>query len=436
MADTSSTLRQSIAEVMGVSTPSQFRVSIVLTNDNGTMDAYSPIEINRMTIDQQFYEKFTDDIYVNFKIASRDYHTLYVNRQGLRATLTLSFTDVMGYPSKASTPIVKQYVATLVDPKDMSKSTPDLQHRVVPDMELTLKLFDSDAYRLRHQGISGIYHDTQLPVVLGHILNTYGIAKSHIAPGVNTHTFPHVVVPGLHEFSTVFGYLQKYYGVYDLGLASYITDSTLWIFPPFDTNPVYPTHLRVYQAIVGAYAGAPSYHRQMDDTTLSIVLNNMPQVNDHAYRDSEHAGTAAMILRASPEIDGIVSQNSGVLTYNQDSSMIIRRSNPNLVEPDKHFVRYLGQTDNIQQVTSHLAAKQYVEASIQWSMAIPFKITPGQATTYFHDENGVTKSRTGQVRRIHYDITRASNGGRRSGTVVHQCHASVVLHLDPNEQTV
>lgn len=435
MVQLNTTLPRLTDKVMNKIMPAQFSVTLTLVSADGSW-RFAPLDLDATHIRQDFISNFTDDVIVTFKIAAANYHTLYQSRQGLRAILKLSFLDAHGSPQLSIPPIVKTYVATLVNPHDVSRTVTNVNLRVDPDMETTLKLFEPDAYRVRHESVSGIYRGNKLDDIIGHLANAYGLSKVHITATDNDHTWDHVLIPAYKQFKHVFDFLQHQYGVYYQGLTAYFTEGYLWVYPPFDTNPLFPTQVKIYQAKEGSYAGSPSFHTWESSDVLSVVSNHRAGNIDRSINDSENTGTAVMFTRASPEVDGIVSQNSGVLTYNQDTAIVIRRTTPNLTEDGKHFMRYAHQTDNIQHLTSHLAEMQHIETTITWDMAVPFQIKPGQLITYYSDENGKTVSRTGQVSRSYYKITRASGSGRINGKVVFECQGYLTLRLSPTAQVV
>ena len=432
----SSTMTSLLGSVMSSTSPAQFMVGLTLVSDDGSW-TYEPMAIESFVVSQEFYEGFCDDVTLGFHISSKDYSELFNNRHGLRGVLTLTFLTSLSQISLQTKPMVRKYIVTLIDPRDPKMSMVNVNARVSPDTQVTLKLFEEQAYKVRRMSVSGGYINTDLSSVIGHLFNSYGLTNAHLTTVDNPHVFTQVVLPGAIEFHEVFGYLQSRYGVYNQGMAAYYTNGSLWVYPPFDTNPLFPTQVRLYQAAQGSYAAAPSFHKWETTDVLSIVTNGQPAVVDHSVNDSENNGTAITFLRAAPEVDGIISQSStGVLTYNQDSVITVRRATPNLTTPDEHYTRYAHQTDNIQQLTSHLSEKQHMEITVQWSMAVPFYLQPGQLVTYYSDENGKVVKRTGQTRKAVYITTRAPGGGRLNGRVVHQCHAALTLHLCPTPQVV
>lgn len=423
------TLSAAIANVMSAYSPAQYLLSLQLLSTVNTSFTYSPMIIDQLTIKQDFFGQYTDNITISFEVASNDYASIQDNSQGLTAVLKITYLDHNGKIVYTPPPQTYTFNATLVNPKDVRRQLSDVSARTTPDTTMTLRLIDKTVYDLRHIQINGIYQKTTLSDAISHISQTFKFKTMHLVNPDNTHTYDHLIIPPSKGFSEIYTYLQTKYGVYMKGLNFYATNGVLYIYPPYETGVVFPQTVQIYQADDGAYAGAPSFH-STTGTTTQIVVNKESRSGDLTITSGENKGTASMFLRASSLMDGVVSIDSKKgAAYQPNVAATLRMNNPRLATPNTHNSSYGKATDNLFSVATNLASGQAVMMEVVWGHAQPFLLMPGCAVRYSYDKNGAQMTMNGILEGIQCTLNRDT---RVSAGMLCLSSGKLILRLEPD----
>lgn len=422
-------LAASIASVMSSPSPAQFLLKIDFLSKTNSKFAYTPLIVDNLVIKQDFAHEYADNIVISFMVASADYATIQDNAEGLLAVLTITSLDRLG--STVYNPPPQQYIyqATIVNPKDIRRQLSDVSQRTLPDTTISIRLIDQTIYDLRHINIHGIYQNTTLADVMSHIAQTFNFKTLHLVPPDNTHTYDHIVIPPNKNFSEVFTYLQKTYGVYMKGLNFYGSNGVLYIYPPYETGPTFPQTCVVYQADDGAYAGAQAFHKTTG-TTTEIVVNRESFSQDITVTSGENKGTASMFLRSSALVDGVVTvdETKGV-QYQTGLSASLRLQNPRLASGNAQHTTYAKATDNPFSMATALASGQAVMVAADWGHAVPFLLLPGCTVRYSYDQDGVQMTQTGILEGVQCDLNRDARVG---AGVMYLSSGKLILRLQPD----
>ncbi len=422
-------LTQSIEAVMLARSPAQLLLDLTLISKSNSNFTYTPLIIDSLKINQDFAHSYTDSIIISFEIASADYANIQDNIQNLMAVLTFTSVDSIGRVVYTPAPHKLTYRATIVNPKDVRRQLSDVASRSLPDTTIELRLIEQTIYDLRHIEINGIYQTTTLAEVLTHLAQSFNFKTLHLVPPDNTHVYDHIIIPPSKGFDEVFTYLQSTYGVYMKGLNFYGSGGILYIYPPYETKPVFPQTCVVYQADDGAFAGASSFHKTTGSTT-EIVVNRESQSQDLTISAGENKGTASMFLRSSALVDGVVyvDPTTGP-QYQSDVAATLRLQQPRLAQINAHNSSYVKATDNPFSMATSLAAGQALMLKADWAHAIPLLLQPGCAVRYSYDHNGAQLSQTGILEGAQYSLHRNARG---SFGIIYVCSGSLMFRLQPN----
>jgi len=401
-------LTASVAAVMAAPTPAQYALSLQLLSKRDPTFSYTPILIDMFKVIQNFSHTYTDDVTIGWQIASADYAKIQDAAQDLMAVLTLTALDRFGSRVYTPAPIQITYRATIVDPKDVRRQLSDVAVRTTPDTTILLRLIDQTVYDLRHIQVNGIYQKTKLADVITHLAQTFNFKTLHLVTPDNVHVYDHIVIPPSKGFAEVFTYLQVNYGVYMKGLNFYASNGVLYVYPPYETNPTFPQTCVIYQADDGAYAGASAFHK-VTGTTTEIVVNRESESKDLTITSGENKGTAAMFLRSSALVDGVVTVDPDKgAQYQTGLSAALRLQNPRLAQNGAQNSSYVKSTDNPFAMATSLAAGQAVMVMVDWAHASPFLLQPGCQVRYSYDQDGVQMTQTGILEGAQYTLNQGA----------------------------
>lgn len=427
-------LRDTILEVMGDQTPTLFNLQLFLRSETDGTFEYFPDQIDTLVIEQNFIGMTNDVLYIKFPVSPADYAVIYKQYNGLLATLIITYVDVYGSPAVSVAPVVKQYRATIVNPVDIQKKIHDSQLRITPDMNMEIQLIEEQAYDVLRARINGLYTSTTLTDCIRHIAVSQGITSVEMVPLENTHTYDHILIPPYKSFADVFGYLQRRYGCYSTGLNYYLTNGTLFIYPPFDTDPNASTEytIRMYLSEKGDFAGCHSYH-DVSGNVISLVTTTHPEIVDHTVAGSENEGTAFMFLRSSKLVDGVIHvDNTNGPAFTDDVGMTVKLNNTKQVGTGYQNVTYAKSTDNPFAHMSRLAASQAVIMHASWIHPKPFLIPPGSPISYSYDSAGTVATQNGIVEGL---ICQYNRGPQGAAGYIFQGVGQLTLRLSPNATT-
>lgn len=421
-------LISAIQRVVGVRASTMLAISVKFISSSDSTFSYSPIVIDKLNFSQDYLHLYTDDITIEFHLASADYAKLYAHLQDLHMILTLKAVSEEGVIDLFITPMQQTYRAVIINPRDITKEITDASRRTEIDTTIKIRLIEDDIYTARQQSLHAVYQTMPVKDVLRSITNAFGLTTLEMIEPDNVHKYDHVVLPAMQTFANAYEWVQAKYGVYMCGMNHYYTRGVLYVYAPYDTSPVTAHTLSVYQAERGYCQGSSIFHRVTNGNT-ELVTNTIHAAHDGAVAAGENHGTAASYLRASEIVDGIVKVNPKTgARFVTDPALTIALNDPKLVASKTVKNKYATMTDNPFALASNIAMHQSTRVHIDWNHAVPYVLTPGQKVSYNSDENGLVRNRSGILEGITYTIGRLTRAG---GNDVYACKASLTLRLDP-----
>lgn len=421
-------LFSAITKVIGGEANTLLAIKVSFLSSSDASFSYAPLVIESLSIGQKFNIQYADDITVGFNIASADYAQLFANSQNLMAILTIRFANSQGQVSLTATPVQKTYRAIIIDPRDISKEVTDAALRTELDTSIKIRLIEDAVYQARQQTLNMIYQTTTQSEAIRSIANAFGMTSLSLVTPDNVERYDHIIIPPTRDFSNIFSWLQYKYGVYMCGINHYFTGGMLYVYAPFDTAPNTTNSITILQAEQGMGSGSQTYS-SISGNVITIVTDSVLHSHDNSVSAAENRGTAVSFLRSSELIDGIVAvtDQSGA-QFVSDPALTISLNNSRLAQSDTSRTRHAKMTDNPFSLASHLVEKQSLTTRVEWKMAIPFYLSPGEKVMYNSDENGTIRQRSGILENVVYEIGRVP---RTSGTDLFACIATLTLRLDP-----
>lgn len=421
-------LISAIKRVVGVKASTMLSLSVKFISSSDSTLAYSPVVIDKLNFKQDYLNLYTDDITLEFQLATADYATLYAHLQDLHVILTMKSVSEEGVIDLYLTPTQQTYRAIIINPRDVTKEVTDASKRTEIDTSIKVRLIEDDIYIARQQSLHTVYQTMPVKDVIRSMTNAFGLTSLDLIEPDNIHKYDHVVLPAMQSFANAYEWVQAKYGVYMCGMNHYYTRGVLYVYAPYDTSPVTRNTLTVYQAETGYCQGSSIFHRVTNGNT-ELVTNTIHAAHDGALAAGENHGTATSYLRASGIVDGIVSVNPTTgPQFVDDTSLTIALNDPKLAASGTVKNKYATMTDNPFALATNIAMHHSTSVHIEWNHAVPYVLTPGQKVSYNSDENGLVRCRSGILEGIVYSIGRLT---RAAGSDIYACKASLTLRLDP-----
>jgi hypothetical protein len=429
-----STLLTSAKKVMASASPANFVISARFINsDPAATFSFSPLKIDEIIIDRDYIANYTDEIDLMMTISPHDYALLQDQGQNLMCVMTITYALPSGKLIYDPKPVLIQYKAVINDPRDVRKAIPDIQNYKDPSTPISIRLFEPSIYNLRHTKINSIYQNATVSEALHAITQSLGIERLHMVPLDNTHRYDHIDIASYQAIDSVYGYMHSKYGMYEKGATSYLTGGCLYVYPAFETAPVYDKTVIFYQVPTGDFTGSHVFHR-IENNSISIVVNSQPESYDLSIAGSENIGTGFIFTRASRMTDGFTAIDSkDGAKFTEMPSLSISLTSSRTMSKDAHNIFHIKATDNPYPSMSLLASHQASLMEVVWMNADPFQLDPGHAVSYHYDLNETMVKKTGIVERARFRIV---CGERINDKYLFAAVGTLLLRLSPNETRV
>lgn len=424
-------LFRAIQKVLGKQSATSVSLSLKVTSPSNPSWAWEVMFIDRMMVIQDFLGMYGDDITCDVKISPAQALRLHENMGDLEASLTLTY---MGQSRRIKAlevePLTLKFRVMVVGARDLRRSIQGAKGRVEDTMDLTLRFIDPLLYDVRQRQFYTTFTNTTVGNAIRYIASAFGVKSLNMAPPDNTHVYDHIIIPPAKGFDEIWSYIQDTYGVYMKGICSYITNGTLYIYPPYEHRSNERIRAHFYLDDKGGHAGLPSYHSVSDDV-LEVVLDGDADVIDLSQMGGENIGTGLMFSRSNQILDGYTKTDDSGTELTHSSAMMIGVDSAKTAGADRHNVRQAhATTDNVFALSSQLMRYQAEIVQADWRMAVLWKLSPGQPVRYIYDDEGTLASTDGILDAIGYELINDGpiGGGKSSFSAM----GRVRLRIDPD----
>lgn len=421
---TSKQLETAIVEVLqpAQATPCFYKVRFVFTQSDSDW-TFEPDKLTGLNLVKQFVGTYFDDVSIGFEAHPLDIIDLLNRSQDLYCTIIAvphSWRNFLPYEEQQ---FVEKYRVIVEQPEDLMKQMNldkfttisdeealELRHREVL-MDISLQLINEFVYDSRHRRINAIFgNGSTVSQAVQFALNGLEIECADIAEINNTVPMNNMSIPPVHGMDSVFTYLQQAHGVFSKGLCAYYTNDTMYIWPPFETNPTSNETLHIFLAPKGNFEAHECYHYKNEDGDISVVSNTGTNTKNKMEHGAENIGTDQMLTNADKLIDHSGQMTgSGEYKLTQDRVSAAALSKDNTKVTDAQNVISRGTTANPYVASSELAANNGVEFSCGWKAATLEHFRPGQkVVVHYDDDKGRYTTQTGSMTGIGYKMQRAS----------------------------
>lgn len=420
----STSMSAAVDSVLGQTSLTDFTVDVQITNTQNQSFSYTPLFLDKITINQDFGGSFADEIFIEFAAGPTDYINIFNNSQGLVVSLRFVYVNPQTLQRVFTpVPIVRSYKALMMDPQDILKKYTTGTLLPTKDMPLTeqhirlaipvkLWLIEQDVYTIRQQQYHGTLYKSNMASMISYVTSQFNIKQIYLVDPDNTLVWNHIVVPPSHNFDEIFDYLQVTYGVYMKGLDWYYTNSILYVYPAYENNPKIKYVANIYNAPNGNYAGLLSFHSSdASSNSVNIVSTTGVDTTDISRPSAEDSGNSFSFMRASSIVDNYVTTNANGTFVNNNNSLTVGTKIDRMTTPSASNPKYTKTTDNIFYESSKLAKLNTVLIKCGWKKAVPFLLYPGHNIKYHFDKNGVFTNTQGILEGVSYKFTRSQKMG-------------------------
>lgn len=423
-----------------------FDIHCLLYSPSDTTLQLIPEYIDQFTIVQRYHSDYTDNIRLVVELNTQDTLALLKAYKNLKCRLELIRLRKDTWDTiDELDPLIYDYRVIISNSSDLLKmfnineissleNEEPLIHQRDRRFSIELQLIEDEVYHVRNKQINGLLkssNGTPLTVqsALYFVVNCLGIKNAVIVPPDNRKVWKTINIPPMQDISTVFDYLQDWYGVYAKGLSYYFTNGIFYLYPAYETNPSTDRVAHIYNTPAMSYSGHHGYHYIDDKGLVHILCNTEVVSTDMTEKGIENVGNFRLSLRTDMALDvnRDLTLKSGKFS---DNNILGCGGNLNrgMVE-NTQKARYDTSSNNAYVMASEIAEYNCTILASTWMMAEPYLLQPGQKIYYHYDKEDVFSTVRGIVEEIVYTT---QNIGRQR-KYIYTTNATYALRLEPNE---
>lgn len=439
-------LEEKIAQALSGTDSCVFIPQCVLHNGDTDFE-YECINVRAINIKQDFENEFMDTVSVTVDITPEAYMELLKNIQNLDCSLILTpynpTTQEYNYDQDPVVINMKVFTEHQTDLEKMmgihqlkdTELPPENASQAGMLVPYTFYLISKEMHDIRQINVNALLKECTMEDVLYWACQQFGITNAEIIPPDNKEKYSIVIIPPMHNFATLFPYLQERYGIYSKGLGYYYVNDTLYIYPEYDTAQKTSTSDGVIQLVnvpPNNRLGIERYHAYDDDDLLIAAVGQTKTEPRNAI-GAENLGTVHISTNSDSMRDQFVTiDGSGKVSRSKDDIVTISLQNDaGNATPNMQNVRYAGERTNIYSSTSTLASVNGTTLTTPWVRSIPWAILPGQNVTYhFDSQEEVYRTQNGRI------LGTLTSSNTHAGAYRQACmtfSTVLVVFLDPDK---
>jgi len=438
----------------------------------------SPMFVNRLVIEQDFENQYTNHIDLNVSVLINDLLTLYDGYQDLKCDLTLRYV----HPTTAEVKdepvcVLPNYKVLFKDKEDLRKKMP--KKSLIPDdegeysveqqgsyMDVSFQLIEDVVYKTRIKEFSFQMPDSTVKDAILYIATISGISSVMFVEPDNTTPIENLVVPPMHTFKSALEHIQLAYGVYYKGLGYYYDEGVLYVYPKYETVPSVPPPgcelgnvNNVYFIGAEKFPGMEINHAVDREESVHVVLNHNVNNTDMVDMGIENFGTGIMLAHAERMIDQWRSvlepgDKEGCARIGLNKINVLRTPNVVLtalsecerkkigIDPSVSIIKYAFNDGNNYHKLTPMNSYKRTLMTTTWDNAVPFTFKPGfKIMWHYDDENPEARDPEDRVSEqssmyntkpgVVNSVTYIFQLGSRVGTTnIFRCTANMSVYLE------
>jgi len=430
-------LKGMVDEITSMKQYNAVKMKLMIRNHQDTSFDIDDATIDAIIFEQNFALNTADNIQLHTTMNSDQLRKLVASSSDLFTDIVLEYIDgETGSVMLDEDPVMLHYKVFVHDLSTITKrfgvqaftnvdgeDTPSNTSGAVR-IPVAMQLMTDNDYTINRASFTGMIRNLNVEDTVKYMASVMGIKNIKMVPSDNQTKYQHMVIPpDKSGFREVFDYVHKKYGVYSNGFRHYITDGTLYVYPPFDMKSEQKPQLQVLRVSENSYGGSNNYHKLEDNKNLSIISNSKLDSKTLSNVGSENDGNTKLFVRSDGVFDAQVDPDTMELR-NVTASM--SSSQDQTISKGSATAKYVKPTMNLHSHASTFSESNTELLSFSWNYARINMIYPGMTTTFLFDEKNVVMSRQGLVEAVSYSMTRKTKD-------VFNCEATLVIRLDPKQ---
>ena len=438
----SSLFKTMLDKVTGIERSNSMNVILSFHSYKDPNFLINEVIIEAINLKQDFYNNTTDGIKVIVSMNPSKIMELNKNQSDLYATLIIEYVDAAtGSPILKEAPLVFTYRVFVHDLENLAKrfgiNTFTNTESVNEDnqeigsetknmmLNVNVDLIGASEYAANRSHFHGILSNVTIEEAIKISAVNMGISKINMIPADNTTKYRHLIIPPEYgDFAKIFEFFQFKYGIYNNGIRAYISEGTLYIYPPFEMNLNRRPKLTILKAAPNSYLGSDNYHDDSLKDELVIVSGSKIVQQNLSNVSAENDGNSMFFLKSDEMIDGQINHNSMKL---KDNTLAVTSKMDNSITSRSAVAKYNQPTINVFAHASKLAEGTAELVGLIWDKARPYYIKPGTPINFIFDDKEIVKIKHGIVESVDYNFTRQINKGDK---FIYNCTASLMLRME------
>lgn len=304
---------------------------------------------------------------------------------------------------------MRAYFKNTKDERLVQNDVSSLNQAAIGNLELgiySVQLIDQAIEQLRTKATGGIFPTSKpssvIKVLLGGISKGLELSDEYRpkdilmwAPDIDD-TKEHVIVKQGVPLCDLPGYLQKFYGLYNTGMACFYYNQYWYVWPLYNTMRFNQAdnNLVVVQVPRNKFPGIETTYEERG-STLAILATGETAMIDVSNRNQMNSGNGIRVARASG-----ISGNTGT-SVSQGTAVVSRGTNNiEVVTAERRSgVTYAPTantiSDNVAKVVSETAVNNGAFVQLTWENSRPDLIKPGMPTKLMYLKDGAVVQRYG-----------------------------------------
>lgn len=440
-------LQDKIDQAMAGNDSCVYRPECTLHNPD-TGFSFTTRNVRSITILQDFVTNYMDNITVSTDITPTEYQDIMSNIQNLECCIILTPQNVyFNSDIIDQDPIIIEMMVFLPNQEDIEKTynintfaqkdaQPETPSQAGAIFTYTFNLISKEMHDIRQINLNAILKSCTMEDVLYWACQQFGVTNVELISPDNTETYDAIIIPPMHNFATLFPYLQERYGIYSKGLGYYYTGDTLYIYPQYDVSQDTATTDGVVQLIKvpeNMLLGNDRYHAQVDDDILIASITRVITTPRNAA-GAENIGTTHISTNSDSLRDQFVTigTDGKVTRSSNDITTIALQNGAGNATSNMQNVRYAGERTNIYSSTAALAEINGTTLFTGWNKAVPWLIVPGQNVTFHFDSTEAGyRTQKGRIQRIFFGSSSISDASNEPNIAF---VATLEVFLEPDQQ--
>lgn len=435
----SDVLKEIVEDIVSIKRSNLVSLTVHLLNHTDQSFTIDDAQVTTFVVDQNALNNVFDNITMTMDITPIQFQKLITKQSDLFADIILEYVDRQTYEVILSeSPLVLRYKVFLHDTSSLLKRfgvgafektdendiTKESENAVrVP---ITMQLISEIDHKVNRGSFVGMVQDSTADGAIRYVASVLQIPKIKMVEPDNKSSFQHLNVPPENSgFRVVFDYIHQKYGVYANGFRHYLTNGTMYVYPPFRMDAEGTPRLTVFRVSENSYAGTFNFHDIEASGNVQIVSNTQLMSKNLSSAGSENDGNTKVFVRADGMIDGQVAKGKTKKLTNVTASL--SSSNDNSISKDAAVPKYVAPTTNIYEHGTSFSESNTEIMSFGWPNARLGLLYPSMPLSFVFDEKNKVMEKKGLLEAVTYTFTRVS------GTIF-MCHAMMIIRVDPKQE--